>query len=148
MPKIFAYCDQVKPPGAFAELEELIEHSFGLSQVIIGEAAGDSEEAARAAIGSAAAQFLESIMKSGDVIGISSWSASLLSTVNQMHPIRKIEKCLVVQVLAGNRKPVCRTTRQPLGCSLSQIGARRGSLSAGPWHSRLRARGQGLVARL
>jgi DNA-binding transcriptional regulator LsrR (DeoR family) len=50
----------VTPPGTFAELEELIEHRFGLSQVIIGEATSDSEEAVRAAIGSAAAQFLES----------------------------------------------------------------------------------------
>ena len=95
----------VTPPGAFAELEELLEHRFGLSQVIIGEATSDSEEAVLAAIGSAAAQFLESTMKSGEVIGISSWSASLLSTVNQMHPIRKVEKCLVVQMLGGIGSP-------------------------------------------
>src|SRR5262249_11113425 len=48
----------VTPPGTFAELEEMLEHRFGLSQVIIGEAASDSEEAILAAIGSAAAQFL------------------------------------------------------------------------------------------
>jgi DNA-binding transcriptional regulator LsrR (DeoR family) len=95
----------VAPPGAFAELEELIEQRFGLSQVVIGEATSDSEEAVRPAIGSAAAQFLESTMRSGEVIGISSWSASLLSTVNQMHPIRKVEKCLVVQMLGGVGSP-------------------------------------------
>jgi DNA-binding transcriptional regulator LsrR (DeoR family) len=57
----------VTPPGAFAELEELIEHRFGLGQVIIGEATSDSEEAVPAAIGSAAAQFLEAAVKSGEV---------------------------------------------------------------------------------
>jgi DNA-binding transcriptional regulator LsrR (DeoR family) len=111
----------VTPPGAFAELEELIEHRFGLSQVIIGEATGDSEEAARAAIGSAAAQFLESTMRSGEVIGISSWSASLLSTVNQMHPIRKIEKCLVVQMLGGIGSPSAEQHANHLAVRLARL---------------------------
>ena len=95
----------VTPPGAYAELEELLEHRFGLSQVIIGEADSDSEEAVRTAIGSAAAQFLESTVRSGEVIGISSWSSSLLSTVNQMHPVRKVEDCQVVQMLGGIGSP-------------------------------------------
>src|ERR1700758_1257428 len=77
----------VTPPGAFAELEETLEQRFGLSQVIVGEATSDSEEAVLAAIGSAAAEYLESTIRSGEVIGISSWSSSLLSTVEQMHPI-------------------------------------------------------------
>ncbi len=111
----------VTPPGAFAELEELIEHRFGLNQVIIGEATGNSEEAARAAIGSAAAEFLESIMKSGEVIGISSWSASLLSTVNQMHPIRKVEKCLVVQMLGGIGSPSAEQHANHLAVRLARL---------------------------
>src|SRR5215475_8016238 len=69
----------VTPPGAFAELEESIERRFALNQVVIGEATSDSEEAVLSAIGSAAAQFLESVVKPGEVIGLSSWSTSLLS---------------------------------------------------------------------
>jgi hypothetical protein len=69
-------------------LEALLEQRFGLSQVVIAEAARDTEEAVLNAIGSAAAQLLETMLKSGEVIGISSWSASLLSMVNQMHPVR------------------------------------------------------------
>jgi DNA-binding transcriptional regulator LsrR (DeoR family) len=111
----------VTPQGAFAELEELIEHSFGLSQVIIGEATSDSEEAVRSAIGSAAAQFLESTMRSGEVIGISSWSASLLSTVNQMHPIRKVEKCLVVQMLGGIGSPSAEQHANHLAVRLARL---------------------------
>jgi DNA-binding transcriptional regulator LsrR (DeoR family) len=78
----------ISPPGAFTELEALLEQRFGLSQVVIAEAARDTEEAVLNAIGSAAAQLLETMLKSGEVIGISSWSASLLSMVNQMHPVR------------------------------------------------------------
>ncbi|MBV9644073.1 MAG: sugar-binding transcriptional regulator [Verrucomicrobia bacterium] len=95
----------VTPPGAFAELEELIERRFELGQVIIGEATSDSEQGVRAAIGSAAAQFLESTLKAGEVIGISSWSASLLSMVEHMHPPRKSGNCLVVQILGGVGNP-------------------------------------------
>jgi DNA-binding transcriptional regulator LsrR (DeoR family) len=95
----------VTPSGAFAELEELIERRFELRQVIIGEATSDSDEGVRAAIGSAAAQFLESTLKSGEVIGISSWSASLLSMVEHMHPPRKSGNCLVVQILGGVGNP-------------------------------------------
>src|SRR5215469_5340614 len=111
----------VTPPGAFAELEELLEHRFGLSQVIIGEATVDSEEAVLAAIGSAAAQFLESIVKSREVIGISSWSASLLSTVAQMHPVRKVENCLVVQMLGGIGSPSAEQHANHLAVRLSRL---------------------------
>jgi DNA-binding transcriptional regulator LsrR (DeoR family) len=108
-------------PGAFAELEELLEQKFGLSQVIIGEATNDSEEAVRIAIGSAAAQFLESTVKSGEVIGISSWSASLLSTVDQMHAIRKAEDCLVVQMLGGIGSPSAEQHANHLAVRLARL---------------------------
>jgi DNA-binding transcriptional regulator LsrR (DeoR family) len=111
----------VTPPGAFAELEELIEHRFGLSQVIVGEATSDSEEPVLAAIGSAAAQFLESIVKSKEVIGISSWSTSLLSTVAQMHPVRKVENCLVVQILGGIGSPSAEPHANHLALRLARL---------------------------
>jgi DNA-binding transcriptional regulator LsrR (DeoR family) len=95
----------VTPPGAFADLEGLLEEKFGLSQAIVGDASRDSEESVLNAIGSAAAQFLESTLKAGEVIGISSWSASLLSMVEHMHPLRRAEGCLVVQILGGVGNP-------------------------------------------
>jgi DNA-binding transcriptional regulator LsrR (DeoR family) len=93
------------PPGAFVDLEEQLEKHFNLSQVIIGEAGRDSEEQILSAIGSAAAHFLETTVTSGDLIGVSSWSASLLSMVEQMHPIRKLENCKVIQILGGLGNP-------------------------------------------
>jgi DNA-binding transcriptional regulator LsrR (DeoR family) len=111
----------VTPPGAFAELEEMLEQRFGLSQVIIGEATTDSEEAVLTGIGSAAAQFLETIVKSKEVIGISSWSASLLSTVAQMHPVRKVEDCLVVQMLGGIGSPSAEQHANHLAVRLSRL---------------------------
>jgi DNA-binding transcriptional regulator LsrR (DeoR family) len=111
----------VTPPGAFAELEETLERKFGLSQVIVGEATSDSEEAVLAAIGSAAAEFLESTVRSGEVIGISSWSSSLLATVEQMQPIRKIENCLVVQLLGGIGSPSAEQHANHLAVRLARL---------------------------
>jgi DNA-binding transcriptional regulator LsrR (DeoR family) len=111
----------VTPPGAFAELEETLEQRFGLSQVIVGEATSDSEEAVLAAIGSAAAEFLESTVRSGEVIGISSWSSSLLATVEQMHPIRKLENCVVVQLLGGIGSPSAEQHANHLAVRLARL---------------------------
>jgi DNA-binding transcriptional regulator LsrR (DeoR family) len=95
----------ISPPGTFTELEGWLEERFGLSHVVLAAAGRDAEEPVLSAIGSAAAQLLETMLKSGDVIGISSWSASLLSMVDQMHPLRNVQKCTVVQMLGGIGNP-------------------------------------------
>jgi DNA-binding transcriptional regulator LsrR (DeoR family) len=111
----------ISPPGAFAELEGLLEQRFGLNQAVIAEAARDAEEAVLNAIGSAAALLLETTLKSGDVIGISSWSASLLSMVDQMHPVRKIQKCTVVQMLGGIGSPSAEKHANHLATRLARL---------------------------
>ena len=89
--------------------------------MIVGEATSDSEEAVLAAIGSAAAEFLESTVRSGEVIGISSWSSSFLATVEQMHPIRKLENCLVVQLLGGIGSPSAEQHANHLAVRLARL---------------------------
>ena len=49
----------------------------------------DREEAILSAIGAAAAHYFETTMSEGDVIGISSWSASLLRMVDAIHPTKR-----------------------------------------------------------
>ncbi|HEY5743897.1 MAG TPA: sugar-binding transcriptional regulator [Terrimicrobiaceae bacterium] len=95
----------INPPGAFVELEDILEREFGLTQAIVGEAPNDTDESIEAAVGAAAAYFLMTTVGSDEVIGVSSWSASLLAMVDQMHPIRKIAGCRVVQVLGGLGNP-------------------------------------------
>jgi len=109
------------PPGTFADLEGLLEEKFVLTQAIIGDAMRDSEEFVLNAIGSAAAQFVESTLKAGEVIGISSWSASLLSMVDHMHPPRKAENCLVVQMLGGVGNPSAEQHANRLATRLARL---------------------------
>jgi DNA-binding transcriptional regulator LsrR (DeoR family) len=91
----------IPPEGTFVDLEELLEQKFGLAQVIVARAAGDSEENVRSVLGAAAAHFLETTLKPREVIGVTSWSATLLSMVEQMHSIWKVADCQVVQILGG-----------------------------------------------
>jgi DNA-binding transcriptional regulator LsrR (DeoR family) len=111
----------VTPPGAFTDLEDLLEQKFSLQQAVVGDAVRDSEESVLSAIGSAAAQFLESTLKAGEVIGISSWSTTLLSMVDHMHPISKAENCLVVQMLGGVGNPSAEQHANRLAIRLARL---------------------------
>ena len=95
----------IPPEGTFVDLEELLEDKFGLAQVIIARAASDSEESIQSVLGAAAAHFLEATLKPREVIGVASWSATLLSMVEQMRPIWKVADCRVVQILGGLGDP-------------------------------------------
>ncbi|MCU1676424.1 MAG: transcriptional regulator, DeoR family [Frankiales bacterium] len=88
------------PAGVFSELEEEIERKYGVRSVVVAEAGGDDASILRA-LGGAAAVYLETTLTGGDRIGISSWSASILSTVDAMRPrpTRVAEE--VVQVIGG-----------------------------------------------
>ena len=90
----------VNTAGVYAELEDELEKKYSISEIVIVDTA-DSEEQILKSLGSAAAHYLESTLTGGDKIGISSWSSSLLSTVEAMRP--KVSKVAdeVVQVIGG-----------------------------------------------
>ncbi len=90
----------VNTAGVYAELEDELEKKYLISEIVIVDTA-DSEEQILKSLGSAAAHYLESTLTGGDKIGISSWSSSLLSTVEAMRP--KVSKVAdeVVQVIGG-----------------------------------------------
>lgn len=91
------------PPGVHAELEERVERAYGVRDVVVANTAdlADDEEALLSAIGTAAAVYLEATLTGGDSIGISSWSSTLLSTVNAMRPRLTKVADRVVQVIGG-----------------------------------------------
>jgi DNA-binding transcriptional regulator LsrR (DeoR family) len=95
----------IPPEGTFVDLEELLEQKFGLTQVIIGRAETDSEEGVQNALAASAAHFLQTTLKPREVIGVSSGSATLLSMVEQMHPIWKIADCHVLQMVGEPADP-------------------------------------------
>lgn len=93
------------PSGTNPELEEALEDRFGLTEVEIVDISRDDDAAAVRELGAAAAFHVESTVRSGDVIGVSSWSATLLAMVDAMHPVSAVRDVRVVQILGGGGDP-------------------------------------------
>jgi len=95
------------PMGTYPKLEEALERTYGLKEAIVVdslEGDGDGERVLRD-IGAAAAFYLETTLKQGDVIGISSWSATILAMVDAMQPVSRISNVKVAQILGGVGNP-------------------------------------------
>jgi DNA-binding transcriptional regulator LsrR (DeoR family) len=92
------------PPGTHTEIEESLQARFELDEAVVVDCIDDDDQIARD-LGAAAAFYLQTTLKNGDVIGISSWSAALLAMVNAMHPAQKWQSTRVVQILGGLGDP-------------------------------------------
>lgn len=93
------------PPGVQSELEEQLEQRYELREAVVVNVSGD-EEAVIPAIGAAASIYLENTLMGSEVVGISTWSANLLATVESMRPASSqvVEK--VVQLMGGMGDPI------------------------------------------
>ena len=97
------------PSGVFPELEEDLQQAYGLKVGIVVDAPADADETQlNAELGAAAAYYLEAVLRSRDVMGVSSWSASLLATADAMRPLPKLTGVRVVQILGGVGNPTAR----------------------------------------
>jgi DNA-binding transcriptional regulator LsrR (DeoR family) len=92
------------PLGAYTELENDLETTYGLKEAIVVDCVSNDDQILRD-IGSAAAYYLETTLKQNEVIGISSWSSSLLATVEAMRPLPRQLGARVIQILGGVGNP-------------------------------------------
>src|SRR5690606_8194919 len=74
------------PHGVFSELEEQIIAAYNLRDAIVVDCVNEDEQMIQRDIGAAAAYYVESTIKPNEVIGLSSWSGTLLALVDAMHP--------------------------------------------------------------
>ncbi len=94
------------PQGVYTELEEQLVKQYRLRDAIVVDCSGESDERfIERQIGAAAAYYLESAMRPNEVVGISSWSATLLALVDAMHPAPRKGDVRVVQILGGVGSP-------------------------------------------
>lgn len=93
------------PMGTNPDLEHALQERFGLTEVEVVDISRDDGDAAVRELGSAAAFLMETTVRSGDVIGVSSWSATLLAMVDAMHPVSGVKDVRVVQILGGGGDP-------------------------------------------
>lgn len=96
---------QVIPPaGVHVNLEAELESRYGLAEVVVVESA-DSEFQLLRSLGAAAAVYLETTLSPTDRLGISSWSSTLLATVESMRLSSTPIAAEVVQILGGVGSP-------------------------------------------
>jgi DNA-binding transcriptional regulator LsrR (DeoR family) len=112
----------VAPRGVFAELEEKVERLYDLREVVVADAGDEEDELViTPALGAAAAFYLETTLSGGERIGLSSWSSTLLATVDSMRPRHSHECESVVQVLGGLGQPSAQARATHLVGRLVQV---------------------------
>lgn len=109
------------PRGTFPDLEEQLCRRFGISEAIVADCAEEREEQILSRIGEAAAYYLETTLQPGEVIGISSWSESLLRMVDSLHPLQRVKAESVVQILGGMGNPAVQAHATMLTSRLAQL---------------------------
>ncbi|MGF6232515.1 DNA-binding transcriptional regulator LsrR (DeoR family) [Inquilinus ginsengisoli] len=120
------------PRGTYVDLETGLRERFGLTEAIVAECGEDREESILAGIGDAAAHFLETTLDPGEVIGISSWSASLLRMVDAINPLKRITAERVVQMLGGMGNPAVQGHATHLTTRLAQLTGSQPQLLPAP----------------
>jgi DNA-binding transcriptional regulator LsrR (DeoR family) len=93
------------PTGVYTQLESDLCARYGLKAAIVVHCDDESDDAIFDHIGSAAAYYVETTLGTDEVVGLSSWSSSLLAMVNAMHPLAKASDAKVVQILGGVGNP-------------------------------------------
>jgi DNA-binding transcriptional regulator LsrR (DeoR family) len=95
----------VVPEGMQTHLEEALETAYGLREAVVVESFDETEEGILRDLGLATARYLEASLTGGDVVGISSWSATLLAAVDAMRPTRHVAAERVLQLVGGVGNP-------------------------------------------
>lgn len=109
------------PQGVYTELEEALVMKFNLRDVIVVDCLEDDEKMIQRDLGAVAAYYLESAIRPNEVIGISSWSATLLALVDALHPLQRKAGVRVVQILGGVGNPAVEAHATHLTSRLAQL---------------------------
>lgn len=111
----------IPPPGTFADLEAGLRETFGLTEAIVADCTEDRDGAIMARIGEAAAHFLEVTLAPGEIIGVSSWSQTILRMVDNIHPMKAAKARYVVQTLGGMGDPSVQAHATQLTTRLARL---------------------------
>lgn len=109
------------PRGTFPELEGVLCREYGLVEAIVADCGENREEQILARIGEAAAHYVTTTLESEEVIGISSWSESLLRMVDNIRPLKRVAAESVVQILGGMGNPAVQAHATTLTSRLAKL---------------------------
>lgn len=109
------------PSGTHPDLEDGLQERYGLRLALVVETAPDNESAMLGDLGAAAAYYLQTTLRSGDTVGLSSWSASLLATVQAMQPVAGLKGVRIVQAVGGIGDPAAAGHASRMTGQLAQL---------------------------
>ena len=92
------------PPGVYTDLEERLQEKFSLRDAVVVDAEGARGQVIPA-LGAATAQYLNSTLMGGEILGVSSWSATLLAVAEAMPARSSSPLRQVVQIVGGHGDP-------------------------------------------
>jgi DNA-binding transcriptional regulator LsrR (DeoR family) len=120
----------VQPLGIFVGLERALELKYGLREVVVVENIEGSSVLTR--LGSSAATYLETTLSADDFIGISSWSTTLLATVEAMRarPRKVVQE--VSQLIGGVGSQEAQVHSTRLTSQLAQLTSAKPNYLAAP----------------
>ncbi|MBJ3774671.1 sugar-binding transcriptional regulator [Acuticoccus mangrovi] len=119
------------PRGTFFDLEAALRQRYGLAEAVVVEADEASEDSILSALGAAAAHYVRTTLARDEVIGLSSWSASLLRMVDNLQP-PQAPADRVIQLLGGTGNPAVEKHANHLTIRLAQITGATPHLLAAP----------------
>lgn len=111
----------IPPPGTFADLENALRDRYALTEAIVIDCSEDRDSAITARIGEAAAHFLEVTLQQDEIIGVSSWSQTILRMVDNIHPLKNAKAKYIVQVLGGMGDASVQTHATQLTARLARL---------------------------
>ena len=88
------------PDGVYTDIEQELERKYGLLDSVVVDTGSSSGDVMHV-LGAAAATYLGETLQNGDAIGLSSWSATLLATVDAMRPKNGLAVDVVTQLVGG-----------------------------------------------
>ncbi|PDT51150.1 MULTISPECIES: sugar-binding transcriptional regulator [Sinorhizobium] len=111
----------IPPPGTFADLETALRERYGLTEAIVIDCSEDRDGAIMARIGEAAAHFFEVTLQQDEIIGVSSWSQTILRMVDNIHPLKTAKAKYIVQILGGMGDASVQTHATQLTARLARL---------------------------
>jgi DNA-binding transcriptional regulator LsrR (DeoR family) len=93
------------PAGVNVDLEEKLIARYSLKDAVVVDSIAQDEAQLMHDLGSAAAYYIDATLRDNEVVGISSWSSSLLALVDAMRPLSGKKCAQVVQILGGVGNP-------------------------------------------
>lgn len=93
------------PKGTYPDLEAGLRDQYALTEAVVVDCSEDREGSVISRIGEAAAHLLETTIQNNEVIGISSWSQTIVRMIDNVHPMTQGKAKAVVQTLGGIGNP-------------------------------------------